>query len=633
MRTKYFNDGIVGNRKIKASFTKSGEMIRMFYGAADYKQFVEFYHTGIKVNDSALIYLHNDINNSFSQEYIKDTNVLQTHIYNSYFRVRITQTDFVPISENVLIKHYVFKNENTIDLNLSFLVYSKILRNLNNDTSGYVKNDTLIQYNHDFSVCTFSNEKISSKQINSAENNFMQGSISGKDYIGMSPDSSISYNLKKIKPGEEKELTIFVYINKNRNKCMLNELDDEIDRIRKLDIQNLKDNAVKYWRRYVREHDTLGINKKELSSKIKKIYNRSILLFPLLVHEKTGGISAGIEVDEDKTKCGRYSYCWPRDGVFVTEAFDVVSMYEETEKFYNTFCKMTQSKNGMWEQRFYTDGRLAPCWGYQIDETASVIFGIYAHYKITKNKKFLKENLKMCENAISFLEKYIDDLFENKGKFQLSYDLWEEHEGTSFYSVATIFAAFSAMIKIYTEVKSVLEVNKAKTESIKKQVESLEKNAQKIKDYCLNTFYDEEKKSFVRNLEDKKIDISLLGPIVPFRMFSPNDKKVKNTIERINMTLRTYTGGYIRYEGDGYMGGYNPWPIATLWMAWYYLEAGDNQKALENFAFVTNSASGHGYLGEQVNNDAMKPSWVIGLTWSHAMYLLTLEKILEKGLL
>ena len=27
----------------------------------------------------------------------------------------------------------------------------------------------------------------------------MQGSIGGKDYIGMSPDSSISYNLKKVK--------------------------------------------------------------------------------------------------------------------------------------------------------------------------------------------------------------------------------------------------------------------------------------------------------------------------------------------------------------------------------------------------------------------------------------------------
>ena len=633
MRTKYFNDGIVGNKKIKASFTKSGEMLRMFYGAADYKQFVDTYHTGMKINDSALIYLHNDVNNTFSQEYIKDTNVLQTNIYNSYFKVRVIQTDFVPISENVLIKHYKFKNENDVDLNISFLIYSKILRNLNNDTSGFLKNDTLIQYNHDFSVCTFSNEKISAKQINGAENNFMQGTIGGKDYIGMSPASSISYNLKKLKPGEEKELTIFVYINKNRNKCMLNELDDEIDRIKKLDVQNLLDNTVKYWRRFVKTHDENAINKSELSSKIKRIYNRSILLFPLLVHEKTGGISAGIEVDEDKTKCGRYSYCWPRDGVFVTEAFDVVGMYEETEKFYTDFCRMTQSKNGMWEQRFYTDGRLAPCWGYQIDETASVIFGIYAHYKETKNKKFLKDVLPMCEKAINFLEKYIDDLFEEKGKFQLSYDLWEEYEGITLYSISAIYAAFMSMTRIYTELKPLFETNKQKNENAKKQLENLTQKANQIKEFCLKTFYDEEKKSFVRNTTDKRIDISMLGAIIPFYMFSPNDKKVKNTIERINMTIRTYTGGYIRYEGDGYMGGYSPWPIATLWMAWYYIEAGDYEKALENFAFVTNSASSHGFLGEQVNNDAMKPNWVIGLTWSHAMYLLTLEKMLKKGLL
>ena len=59
-------------------------------------------------------------------------------------------------------------------------------------------------------------------------------------------------------------------------------------------------------------------------------------------------------------------------------------MYDQTEKFYNTFCKKTQSKNGMWEQRFFTDGRLAPCWGYQIDETASVVYGVYEHYKIKK---------------------------------------------------------------------------------------------------------------------------------------------------------------------------------------------------------------------------------------------------------
>ena len=48
---------------------------------------------------------------------------------------------------------------------------------------------------------------------------------------------------------------------------------------------------------------------------------------------------------------------------------------------------------------------------------------------------------------------------------------------------------------------------------------------------------------------------------------------------------------------------------------------------------MTNSASEQGLLGEQVNNEAMKPAWVIGLTWSHAMYVIVLEKLLKKGLL
>ncbi len=633
MRTKYFNDGIIGNQKLTASFTKTGELMRLFYGSADYKQFLDTFHTGLKINDSALIYLHNDINNTYNQEYIKDTNLLKTEILNTYFNVKITQTDFIPLNENILVKSYKITNLNTINLDVNFLVYSKVLTNLNNDTCGYVKNDVLIQYNHDFSVCTFAKEKLLSKQINDSSNSIMDGVIGGKDYIGMSADSAISYDLKTIKPGEEASLNLYIYVNDNKEKCLLNELDNEIERIRKIDIKQVEEETKKYWKKFVKDHDELDLNKKDINCKIKKIYNRSILLFPMLINQETGGISAGIEVDENKTKCGRYSYCWPRDAIYITKALDTVGMEKESEKFYSEFCKKTQSKNGMWEQRFYTDGRLAPCWGYQIDETASVVYGVYEHYLKVKDKKFLKENLKMCENAVVYLEKYINDLLEGKNAFQPSYDLWEEFEGVSLYSISAIFGAFSSMLEIYKEIKDSFENNRLKLEAINKQSKILEERLRDIKEYCLKTFYNENKKTYVRNTVDEKIDISLLGTVTPFKMFTPKEKNVENTVERINMTLRTYTGGYIRYENDTYMGGYNPWPIATLWMACYYLEAGDTKRALENFAFVTNSASEHGLLGEQVNNDAMKPAWVIGLTWSHAMYIVTLQKLVEKGLI
>ena len=76
-------------------------------------------------------------------------------------------------------------------------------------------------------------------------------------------------------------------------------------------------------------------------------------------------------------------------------------MTKETEKFYEVFCKKTQSKNGMWEQRFYTDGTLAPCWGYQIDETASVIYGDFEHYKVMYTKCKIEKKIKIITYSLS----------------------------------------------------------------------------------------------------------------------------------------------------------------------------------------------------------------------------------------
>lgn len=285
----------------------------------------------------------------------------------------------------------------------------------------------------------------------------------------------------------------------------------------------------------------------------------------------------------------------------------------------------------MWEQRFFTDGKLAPCWGYQIDETASVIYGLYEHYKFIKDEKFLKENLQMCEKAIDFLKRYTKDILEDTKKYQVSYDLWEMCEGVHLYSLASVYSAFNAMINIYKALGrnvSDFENNRLKDEKIKKSKIEMEELQVKIKKYINENMYDEQKMSYVRNSVDKKMDISILGAVVPFSMFTPKEKKVKNTIERINLSLRTYTGGFKRFEEDNYMNG-NPWPIANMWMTLYYLESGEKKKAKETFDFVVKTSANHNFLGEQVSNENLKTNWVIGLGWSHAMFILVLEKMLK----
>ena len=461
----------------------------------------------------------------------------------------------------------------------------------------------------------------------------------------MSNEIAVSYDIGVLKPG--KQTTFYLYIYSSENTCNVeNKLTHELRMDDEKEISDVK----KYWTRYVATHKCLKLtdDSSKFNKKLLEIYKRTILLYPLLINYDFGGIAAALEVDDERKRSGGYRYCWTRDAIFITKAFDLLKMEEETELFYNKFCKNTQSENGMWEQRFFTDGRLAPCWGYQIDETASVIYGVYNHYKHTKEKEFLEKNLKMCEKAIKFLTEYVENILnieENdsvkkdiketyKKVFdpakQVSYDLWEMNEGVHLYSLASIIASFEAMIKIYKEISDENEKNaRLKLEKRNKLIAKLIKYNDMIKKFIHENFVDEKQMVLKRNLSDNNMDISIIGAIYPFDVININEKIVRNTVDKINMTLRTYKNGYLRFEGDNYMNGDRPWVITTLWMALYYLKAGEKSQAEKCFKYVVNTASKYGFLSEQVSNDDIDFQWVIGLGWSHAMFIIVLEELLK----
>ena len=161
---------------------------------------------------------------------------------------------------------------------------------------------------------------------------------------------------------------------------------------------------------------------------------------------------------------------------------------------------MTQSKNGMWEQRFYTDGKLAPCWGYQVDETASVVYGVYEHYQYTKSEKFLKDNLKMCEKAIDFLKKYVKQWLEIKDKqsqidkakalaikngvefitstptFEYWYMLHFEYTTKTYHSSEEVQNDIKDKIKGYTKSMNTYPVLRDKTDNAIKNARKVEKH-------------------------------------------------------------------------------------------------------------------------------------------------------------
>ena len=625
---KYFNDAILGNNEITASINRHGKLLRLFYPSPDFKQLINFIDIAFNINDQRLYITHDDIGSTYTQHFVENTNILKTEIFNPDIGIRIVQTDFAPIDENLLIRRYTFTNETENEVNLRPIINSSIVTTMNNEASGWITEDSLIQYTHDYSLAIFSKGQIVNRKIYNTGgfDNLLEKT---SEYIGLSSTSAIMYENILLKPGETSEFPIYIYINDNKKKNIMRDLPLEIIRVKKINVSDRENQTKKYWEKKVKKHTKHDLSK--LSPKFRNIYTRTILLFELLRNSNTGGVSAALEIDENKTKSGRYSFNWPRDVYYVLKAYNILGMEKYSEQFLTNFAKITQSRSGRWEQRFYTDGTLAPSWGYQIDETAIMIIMAYEHYLHTKDKTFLKQVLPMLQNAFKYLEKYVEDVLN--GVDTKTFDLWENVEEDTIYGVTSVFYAIKVMKEIFEELKEEYSENRLKVEQMNRQIRTILPTLEKLKKHILENYYSEERGSFVRNKKENKIDISLLSLVTPFKIISPNENKMQNTLSVIDMTLKTYTGGYIRYENDGYLGGYNPWSLANLWMALFNLEQKEYDKALENFNFVVNTATDLGYIAEQINNETLKAEWVIGLGWAHGMYITILDKLIAENLI
>ena len=47
MENKYFNEAIIGNKKMLATYTSKGELQRLYFPSRENRQYISFFHTGI----------------------------------------------------------------------------------------------------------------------------------------------------------------------------------------------------------------------------------------------------------------------------------------------------------------------------------------------------------------------------------------------------------------------------------------------------------------------------------------------------------------------------------------------------------------------------------------------------------
>lgn len=573
--SKYFNNALVGNSKILGCLSDKAEILRLYYPNIDYFQLINFFSLGIY--DSNKVYWFKDAE-AVNQYY--DGNIVYTEL--KVNDVSVTIRDYILPDKNIFVRALKFMKPSNL------LVYSGLNSDVNKKVSSMYADNTLIQYFQDMYMATFSKKDVYRYQINNVKDYIEKpSSFNGEDYIGMSEEAVISYE-------DVSEISLYITLDSKLAECL-----ESVKWCREQDENMLYKSTKTYWEDYMKPFEKLDFLKSISKVNEREIIKRTIYMYKLLSNDETGAVLASPDVDENYTRCGRYGYCWPRDALFINEALYILEMKDHLNKFYNVWAKRAQLSSGLFEQRYYANGELAPSWGLQIDETAAILIGISRHV----NYLFLEELI--LKSTVALMN-FIDD----RGLSKSSYDLWEERKGVHLYSTVSIYAALKAsrdMLKVIDDIKyaSLLERIDTKINEVRRG----------INEYFI------ENGRLKRSLDDYKIDISLLCVCVPFDVFDVNDDVVKNTVSEIERTLHMSNGGYMRYQWDNYIGG-NTWIVSSLWLAMYYIKLGDLTKARELFDWVTNHADSLYFLPEQIEREGNKTAWVTELSWSHAMYVI-----------
>jgi len=314
-----------------------------------------------------------------------------------------------------------------------------------------------------------------------------------------------------------------------------------------------------------------------------KLFNRGLLATALHVDGGKPGATAGGAIIAGFHN-GAYPYCWPRDAVYAAVTFARTGHYPESAGVYTWMRDVAFRDNepwgkGFWKQKYTTDGYTV--WGApQIDETAVFPWGLKWHYDVTGDAAFVNAMYPTMKEAVITMTTSPSNpadqprLNYNPGT-QLVYsnNVWEDQYDFFIYSNANIVRGLDdarALASAVGNAADAVDFNNRRN-TIKAGLDArLDANAEPT-------------------------DISQLGIVYPFQVYSPTDPRAVRYLDRVNGVapdnsntnrgLINYNSdpnavaqGWVdlvnRYVGDGYWRG-GPWFLSTLWYGLTYAERAD----------------------------------------------------------
>lgn len=397
-----------------------------------------------------------------------------------------------------------------------------------------------------------------------------------------------------------------------------------------------------YWRAWINKYNWSFY---KMSPEAVSLFRKSQMI--VRAHVDSGGAIIASS-DSDMLQQGKdtYSYMWPRDAAFSSMALDRSGDQNVARRFFE-FCRDIISSDGYFMHKYLPDKSLGSSWHpwvrdgipqlpIQEDETALVIWALYEHYIHSKDLEFVEEMFNsVIEKSADFMVSYRD---KKTGLPKPSYDLWEEKYGVHTFTASAVYGALMAA------------TNFSKLLGKTNHAENYMNAAEEVKAGILQYLYDEKTGHFIKslsksgkeNIKDETVDISSCFGIFHFGVLPPNDAKLKKSFELTvsQLSRNSAVGGVARYEGDAYYRipadtAGNPWFITTLWAIQYDISLAQTEKEFDEVRkkidWVAKFALASGVLSEQINPHNGEQVSAAPLTWSHAEYINTILKYLDRS--
>jgi glucoamylase len=361
-----------------------------------------------------------------------------------------------------------------------------------------------------------------------------------------------------------------------------------------------------------RRHDAVRVAqaKPARQQAVTELYERSLLVFDALADRETGAVIAAPELDPDFVRSGGYGFVWARDLAFLFLAFLAARRRDLVEGALR-WLPSAQEQAGLWLQRHWTDGSLAPSWNaHQLDETGTVLFAYEAAWRELQDETLDAGLWPSTRRAADFLLGSI----ETHGIPCETADLWEERDGCHAYTTAATVGGLRAAASFAQRHEPAL-------------ADTYGDAAERLAAALDRCFWSGEHGRYLRTLGDPTVDVSLLGLAWPFGAVDPRGARMRATAEAVERVLGRPGGGIMRYERDTYAGG-NPWVLAALWLGLYRRQIEDAEGHARALDYARRVATPLQLLAEQVTDEG-EPAWVVPLAWSHAMLVLAARPELE----